>query len=340
MFIEKKNIIRFILFPFIFSIIFIFSDKSFARDHGNHRKGPPPSRIHTAIVKKSIKYEPSNKKLKFSPWVSIKIKNNRRIIKSNGIPNHLVGRFPNCGNPHTIEEQSHSFSVPVNPKIQSGSYPLTSGWAFGVAINGIPFEPLAAEWYLGKRNSYWRYEALSGAVALGPDTNHAHVQPGGKYHYHGLPTGLINKANFSDKKHSPLIGWAADGFPIYNLYGYKNRIGFSEGVKEYKTSFQLKSGSRPNKDGPGGNHDGAFSADYEYVSGSGDLDQCNGVKVITPEFPQGTYAYFLTQDWPIIPRCWSAEPDPSFNKRGRGPRSRGIRPTDCPKRKKGRPRRP
>ena len=79
---------------------------------------------------------------------------------------------------------------------------------------------------------------------------------------------------------------------------------------------------------------------YEYVSGSGDLDQCNGVKVITPEFPQGTYAYFLTQDWPIIPRCWSAEPDSSFNKRGRGPRSRGIRPTDCPKRKKGRPRRP
>jgi hypothetical protein len=73
MFIEKKNIIRFILFPFIFSIIFIFSDKSFARDHGNHRKGPPPTRIHTAIVKKSIKYEPSNKKLKFSPWVSIEV---------------------------------------------------------------------------------------------------------------------------------------------------------------------------------------------------------------------------------------------------------------------------
>ena len=49
---------------------------------------------------------------------------------------------------------------------------------------------------------------------------------------------------------------------------------------------------------------------------------------------------FNWQDWPIIPRCWSAEPDPSFNKRGRGPRSRGIRPTDCPKRKKGRLRRP
>jgi hypothetical protein len=325
---------------FILTTILILPEKLYARDHAVHRQGPPPTRIHTAVAKKSIKYEPSNRKLKFTPWVSIEVENNKRIIKSNGVPNHLVGRFPNCGNPHTIEEQSHSFRVPLKPTIKREAYSLTSGWAFGVAVNGIPFEPLAAEWYLGKRNSYWRYEALSGAIALGPDTNHAHVQPGGKYHYHGVPIGLLDKVNFSNKEHSPLIGWAADGFPIYNVYGYKNKIDPNEGVKEYKASFKLKPENRPNKGGPSGPHDGAFSADYEYVAGIGDLDKCNGIKVITPEFPDGTYAYFLTQEWPIIPRCWVAEPDPSFKKRGRRPRSRGIRPADCPKRGRGIPRRP
>lgn len=325
---------RLMLPIFILIPCFIETELAFARDHHEFSGGPPPPRVHTTITRKPIKFEPSNRELKFIPEVLIKVKGNERIIKSNGIPNHFVGRFPNCGNPHKINKQSFFFSISIKPQINSSPYPLDSGWAFGVAINGVPFEPLAAEWYQGKRGSFWRYEALSGAISLGLDENHAHVQPGGKYHYHGLPTLLIKKLEISEKKHSPLIGWAADGFPIYNLYGYKNGKNSTEGIKEYRTSYKLKSGNRPGGNEPSGSHDGSFSADYQYVAGLGDLDQCNGIKIKTPEFPEGSYAYFLTRDWPIVPRCWMAEPDISFKQKRMAPPKRGLRPSDCPKREK------
>jgi hypothetical protein len=41
---------------------------------------------------------------------------------------------------------------------------------------------------------------------------------------------------------------------------------------------------------------GTFHEDYEYVPGSGDLDEFNGRTVQTPEYPEGVYAYFLTVD--------------------------------------------
>ena len=47
---------------------------------------------------------------------------------------------------------------------------------------------------------------------------------------------------------------------------------------------------------------------YQYIKGSGDLDMCNGRFTVTDEFPKGTYAYFLTEDWPVIPRYFKAEP--------------------------------
>ena len=62
---------------------------------------------------------------------------------------------------------------------------------FGVAVNGVPFEAGTAEFWNGDRA--WNYEAKSGKIDLGLDQNDAHVQPGGVYHYHGLPTGLVRK---------------------------------------------------------------------------------------------------------------------------------------------------
>ena len=67
---------------------------------------------------------------------------------------------------------------------------------FGVGINGVLFEPGTAEFWMGDRHADWNYEALGGAVGLGLDSNHAHVQPGGIYHYHGLPIGLLEELNF------------------------------------------------------------------------------------------------------------------------------------------------
>ena len=48
---------------------------------------------------------------------------------------------------------------------------------------------------------------------------------------------------------------------------------------------------------PFGKFDGAFKEDYEFVTGSGDLDECNG------KFVDGQYKYFATDSFPFFPRC-------------------------------------
>ncbi|NNJ28014.1 hypothetical protein LzC2_41250 [Planctomycetes bacterium LzC2] len=150
-------------------------------------------------------------------------------------------------------------------------------------------------------------------MPLGLDENHAHVQPTGAYHYHGLPTGLLKNLGWKAGAHSPLIGWAADGFPIYAKTGYADADDASSDVKELKSSYRLKEGRRPGGEGqPKGKYDGTFTQDYEYVAGSGDLDECNGRQCVTPEFPEGTYAYFLTDDWPVVPRQFRGTPSEDF----------------------------
>ena len=89
--------------------------------------------------------------------------------------------------------------------------------------------------------------------------------------------------------HSPIIGWAYDGNPIYGPYG---QVG-SE-IKRVETSYLLNIETNNNlrPDFP----DGFFVQDYAFVRSYGDLDEYNGRFCITPDFPEGTYAYFYTID--------------------------------------------
>ena len=259
--------------------------------------------------------------------VEIAVRNDYRYITANGIPNHRHGDFPNRGNPNTIRAQSYTFRMPVLPQLAKDPTPLGMN-PFGVAINGVPFDPGAAEWWNNDPSSGWQYEALSGKINLGMDQNHAHVQPNGAYHYHGLPTGLID--HLGDGKGMLLIGYAADGFPIYEQYGYALKDIRSD-LKLLRSSYRVKAGTRPN--GPGGKYDGTFVQDYEYVAGAGDLDQCNGRTGVTPEYLNGIYYYVITSEFPFIPRCFRGTPDDSFKRRGPGPggprgRPPGPRPPD------------
>ncbi len=104
------------------------------------------------------------------------------------------------------------------------------------------------------------------------------------------------------------------------MHGFANGRDAGGGIKEFKSSYRVNKGDRPDGFGdPGGKYDGTFVVDYEFIKDAGDLDACNGKRVTTPDFPDGTYAYFLTQDWPVIPRCFNAAPDRSFAKRRGGP---------------------
>ncbi|MBT7956482.1 MAG: YHYH protein [Rhodospirillaceae bacterium] len=286
----------------------------------------PPARYHTALQSSGVQLVTANETMAEPNRVSIRINGGVRVIKANGVPGHQVGQFPNRGNPHSIEAQNYKFEVPAEPQFSGGKIGVGLR-NFGIAVNGVPFDPSAAEWFKGWRGSEWRYEALSGAVRLGVDENYAHVQPTGAYHYHGLPWGLLNRLNVSKSLHSPLIGWAADGFPMYALYGYANGKNAAGGIKQMKSSYRVKTGNRPGGlTAPEGSYDGTFIPDYKFVGGSGQLDECNGAQVTTPEFPNGTYAYFLTENWPVIPRCFNGAPDDSFALRGPGRPGGGGRP--------------
>lgn len=261
--------------------------------------------------------------------VSITTEGNYRVIRANGIPNHPTGSFPNRNNPHRITPQDYTLRIPLKP--QAASKPVQLGlFPFGVALNGVVFDPSAAEWWNGDRNSGWQYEPMLLDGRLGADQNNAHVQPTGAYHYHAMPTGLLNKLS-GGKQKMVQLGWAADGFPIYGPYGYSDPRDSRSSLKKLKSSYRIKKGERPN--GPGGKYDGKFVADYEYVKGAGDLDECNGRFGVTPEFPEGIYYYVITEDFPFIPRQFKGTPDPSFLPKGR-PNRPGRPPGPPP----GRPR--
>ncbi|MBB5031633.1 YHYH protein [Prosthecobacter vanneervenii] len=248
-----------------------------------------------------------------------------RRIQANGIPDHAPGQFPNRHNPNVIGPQSYDYKVPLHPKLTEKPVPYRMQ-PFGIGVNGVVFDPFAAEWWQG--DPAWQYEPHGGAIDLGLDSSNAHVQPNGAYHYHGIPNGLIEKLA-GDQKKMVLVGWAADGFPIYGPYAYSEAMNAESPVKKMVPSYGVKAGTRP-AGSPGGKYDGAFVQDYEYVEGKGDLDASNGRYGVTPEFPQGTYYYVLTDAYPYVPRQFAGTPDASFARRGPpgggfGPPGRGRR---------------
>jgi len=97
---------------------------------------------------------------------------------------------------------------------------------------------------------------------------------------------IVNGQESISRFHSPIIGWAYDGNPIYGPYGFTSRTGGT--VRLMQSGYELV--NRPNRPAfPLG----FFVEDYEY-NNSGDLDEHNGRYCVTPEYPNGTYAYFTT----------------------------------------------
>jgi hypothetical protein len=235
-----------------------------------------------------------------------------RALTANGLPDHAVGTFPNADNPNTISAQNISISVTVAPTETSVVTPRSGPTDKpGIALNGIVFDPGTG----GTCNNTgtcqqggpilgnWNLEALGQtSFKWGTDTNNAHVQPTGMYHYHGVPEGLVTKLNNGNKVMT-LIGWAADGFPIYARYGYTAAADASSAVKVVTASYRVKTMPDANRPATTLYPMGTFTQDYEYAAGLGDLDECNGRTGVTPEFPKGIYHYYATDTYPYLQRC-------------------------------------
>ena len=248
-----------------------------------------------------------------------------RVVTANGIPDYIPGVFPGRGNPAAITEQRYVFRMPLKPTLSATATPHRRLLA-GVALNGVVFDPGTAEMWRNDPRSGWRQEAISpltiSGAKMGLDASNAHVQPSGAYHYHALPTGLVKRlAKEKGLKVGDAmiqIGWSPDGFPIYDYHCYSKADDATSPIKEMHSSYRLRQGNRPDENatppGPGGAFDGTYTQDFEYVAGSGDLDECNGRYGVTPEFPQGTYYYVVTGEFPYISRMFRGTPNTSFAK--------------------------
>ncbi len=245
-----------------------------------------------------------------------------RNIVSNQYPDHETGRFPNADVTATSNEVDIDLT-PTNTGQVILVYNETGGptpsnqnfYKFGIASNGLGYNPMGLKPWTnpdtGEENWEWQAAVVNeGDTDL--DEYGGHVTSQGMYHYHGDIVGLA--ADEDGSRHSRLYGWAADGFPIYYKYGYSTSDDPGSGVKELKSSYQLKSGDRggDGASAPDGTHDGTYIQDYEYVEGLGDLDECNGRTGVTPEYPDGTYYYVITSDFPKVPNCFVGTPSEDF----------------------------
>jgi hypothetical protein len=238
-----------------------------------------------------------------------------RVLAGNGVPDHAVGTFPNSNNPNTISAQTVAATYTLTPTYTGTSITLGGPrGATGYVLNGVKIDAGTAGSCTASatttsgcsavdNSGAWSIEALGQTFfSFGTDSNNAHVQPTGEYHYHGMPEGFITLRGGGSTKMT-LIGWAADGFPIYARYGYSTATNSSSALKVMTGSYKLKSTVSATRPATTFFTLGGFAQDWEYVAGSGDLDECNGRTGVTPEFPNGIYHYFATDSYPYFQRC-------------------------------------
>ena len=141
----------------------------------------------------------------FDKNVTVRFTDRHMIVESDGLPTHKTAVYPNRDNPNRILKQNYRFLIPLRPEQAESTTPLPMG-PIGVAINGIPFY---------NPYNHRGQDAVSGPNAEVFDSCCGHPDPMGRYHYHKYPVCV--RSPFRDPKgeHSPLIGFAFDGFAIY-----------------------------------------------------------------------------------------------------------------------------
>ena len=252
-------------------------------------------------------------------------------INATGIPAYPTAPFLD-GNPSLAGSNDYLFRIPRNPQTQTGTLTDVPLGHIGVLKNGVPiFNAEDAMSYNGQgiwlRNAvYWENDGMDCSKGHPAPNMGGGGQQMGRYHHHQNPapfstasvllssictlypsTGLYTP---DPADHSPLLGYAFDGFPIYGCFGYSDPLDAASPITRIQSSWQLRNITvrQTLADGtvlPAGQYGpavgpqypiGCFIQDHEFVSGSGDLDEHNGRFCVTPEYPGGTYAYFATVD--------------------------------------------
>lgn len=271
----------------------------------------------------------------------IEYSNNWVYVHTKGVPSYPTGPFLD-GNPSLAQDQSAIFKLPLNPTQNTGTLTNTTPGNIGIFINGVAlFDYRDGVAWNTSANSLcggpgnppcpggmgatmpWNRDAVL-AEKSGFDCSKGHPAMG-NYHHHQNPSAFKLDLNvvsticnlydadglyaINTSQHSPLIGFAYDGFPIYGAYAYANADG-TGGIVRIKSSYQLRGITQRTHHADGTNVDdgpaisttyplGYFREDYEFIAHPGDesfLDEHNGRFCKTPEYPNGIYCYFATVD--------------------------------------------
>ena len=263
-------------------------------------------------------------------------------VRTKGVPSYTTGPFLD-GNPSLTTSQNAIFKISRFPVQNTGTPTATTPGNIGIFVNGValfdyrdgvawnantgalcggPGNPPCPGGPGATQN--WNRDAVV-AERIGFDCSKGHPAMG-NYHHHQNPSAFKLDQNvvsticslydadglyaIDSTQHSPLIGYAYDGFPIYGAYAYQNTNGTGPVVR-MKSSYHLRNitvrttsptGAAVSAGPPVSSTYplGYFREDYEYIATSSVtpdyLDEHNGRFCITPEYPQGTYAYFATVD--------------------------------------------
>ncbi len=249
--------------------------------------------------------------------VSYVIEDGNITISTNGLPNHDFHSGDGC----CASSQTKSYTIPLEPIDDPDCNPSISTencvmaperGAVAVAVNGVAiYGPEDGPGGDAVAMHEGAYEEDRQDIWLG--LCHGHSGPGGEYHYHAdsncmhwHPEGEQTWLNYSMEssrtvaEHSPIIGFALDGYSIYGFVGWDD----DEEVVEMTSSYRLKDGET--------GYNGID--DYEYIAELGDLDSCNGHYAATPDWPEGIYHYHSTWEngeggigFPYFINCYRGE---------------------------------
>ncbi len=299
-------------------------------------------------------------------------------IRTTGLGSHVMGPwylnagrtqlFPNFPkNTKTLYRIPRSSTLGTAPTTKT----LTGLGAIGYFVDGVAMFDSRDGFYWngsaetgGGGTGYWNREAyVNEGVTF--DQGYAHQEQTGTHHYHAQPIALRyllgdhvdylpgNKSYVESAtaitKHSPIIGWVRDGYPIYGPHGYSQPLNSNSGIRRMISGYQLRNGQNgtdnlttagrttipawaqrayavgASQSGPAVSptyplgrymEDNAYRGDLGQTQGvQFDLDEYNGRFCVTPEFPQGTYAYFTSiaaDGTPVYPysigRCFYGNP--------------------------------
>jgi len=262
--------------------------------------------------------------------------------------------------------------IPRNPSIPTTKQKNNGNG--GVLVNGVYV------WQNGDAQSYSNASSTSSTASISMsgdgiwnrlagvaetfnfDPANGHQPSSGAYHNHINPKALryqlgdnvtydSSAKTYSEAgtptKHSPIIGWANDGLPIYGPYGYSTATDATSGIRRMTTGFVKRDATNASaygtddlavtgrvklpvwaasvqgrsqtlsssQYGPSTTATyalgpvnktcvvGTFAEDYEYLGDLGktqgvdfDLNRQNVRYCVTPEYPNGAYAYFVCVD--------------------------------------------